>query len=336
MSSKPLVSVVLLTFNSAKYIGRALSSVYSQNYQNIEVIVVDGGSCDETKNIVRSFAGATWLVLPYSDMGMARNHGLDHSNGEFVMFLDSDDIYLEGKIDNQVRALNENKALDFVVSQAYVMTSLDSEIGIKDWTFNKLNIDSFLNGHCYSLATLCIRKQALTRNCRFYEQDAGRYCEDWSFQFRLLLEDLSFDVLSSSLVLVELRNDSHTDWSIQPKMKEVGLRVVESALATIEIEGKSCNSNKQHVLDNYKFKLAISYFANGLLNPGRRTLSEMSNDYLVEKTLLIPASFILPTFLFGACLRYLWSKRQNSSFVWKEMSPKIREWIDKHNKHLNC
>ena len=335
MSGESLVSVILLTFNSSKYIGRALSSVYAQNYQNLEVIVVDAGSCDQTKNIVSSFAGVMWLDLPDSDMGMARNHGLNNSNGEYVMFLDSDDLYLEGKIDNQIKALEENKALDFVVSQAYVMKGYDKKIGIKDWTFDKLNLDSFLYGQCYSLATLCIRKQSLTQNCRFYEHDAGRYCEDWSFQFRLLLEGLTFDVLPCTSVLVELRNDSHTHWNIQPKMKAVGLSVVESAIATIKAQGIKCHSNKQDVIDNYKFKLAISYFANGLLSSGRGTLSLISGNFLAQRAILIPMSFILPTLLFSSCLRYLWSKQQRSTFQWTTMSTSMSEWIDEHNKHLN-
>lgn len=336
MLNDPLVSIILLTFNSARYIGRALSSVYTQNYSNMEVIVVDAGSSDSTKSIVHSFSGTTWLDLPKSDMGMARNYGLDHSNGAFVMFLDSDDIYLEGKLTKQVQALVENKELDFVASQAYVMKNMSGSVGIKDWTFNKLTIDSFLEGQCYSLATLCIRKSALTSNCRFYENDAGRYCEDWSFQFTLLLEGLCFDVMPFCSVLVELRDDSHTDWSIQPKMKSIGLEVVESAFSIIEAdELQHCVSNKQYTLDNYKFKLAMSYFANGFLDLGRSTLGIISNDYKAYKVLPEVASFILPKFLFIYVLRYLWSKRQESSFEWAAMPLSTKEWIDKHNKYLN-
>ena len=87
----PLVSVILLTLNSEKYIARALRSVYSQDYENIEVLVIDAGSSDSTKDIVTSFSGARWLVLPNSDMGMARNFGVRESVGDVIMFLDSDD-----------------------------------------------------------------------------------------------------------------------------------------------------------------------------------------------------------------------------------------------------
>ena len=61
MHKDPLVSVILLTYNSAKYIGRALSSVHMQCYKNIEVIVVDAGSVDSSESIVKSFSGTNGL-----------------------------------------------------------------------------------------------------------------------------------------------------------------------------------------------------------------------------------------------------------------------------------
>lgn len=335
MHKDPLVSVILLTYNSAKYIGRALSSVHMQCYKNIEVIVVDAGSVDSSESIVKSFSGTKWLELPKSDMGMARNFGLDHSNGSYVMFLDSDDIYLEGKISNQVRSLNDDKSLDFVVSPAYVMRSSRDNVGIKSWTTGKIDIGSFFQGQCYSLATLCIRVSALTEKCRFYEQDAGRYCEDWSFQFRLLLDGLRFEVMPLPSVLVELREDSHTDWSCQPKMKSVGLEVVKSALTIIEGSDMDHGISEQSILDNYRLKLAISYFTNGQIIQGRLVIDQISGNLAHYKITLITLSYLIPKFLVISLLRNLWMKRQNSSFEWIVTPVKIKAWLDKHNEHLN-
>lgn len=334
MHKDPLVSIILLTFNSAKYIGRALSSVHMQCYKNIEVIVVDAGSVDSTESIVKSFSGTKWLELPGSDMGMARNFGLDHSNGYYVMFLDSDDIYLEGKISNQVRYLNDNELLDFMVSPAYVMRSSEDNVGIKSWTTRKIDIHGFFQGQCYSLATLCIRAISLTESCRFYEQDAGRYCEDWSFQFRLLLNGLQYEVMPMPSVLVELRNDSHTDWSGQPKMKFVGLEIVKSALTMIECSDMDHGISEQSILDNYRLKLAISCFIDGQISHGRLVIDQISSGLIHYKITLIALSYLIPEFLLISLLRNLWMKRQNSSFEWKVTPVKIRAWLDRHNSHL--
>ena len=118
------------------------------------------------------------------------------------------------------------------------MRTHDQLVGVKDWTYQKLSIDSFLKGHCYSLATLKLRRDRLPEICKFHEGEAGRYCEDWSFQLQLLLENLTYQVLPFCSVLVELRPDSHTDWSSQPKMKRIGRNIVAAAIARLEADKK--------------------------------------------------------------------------------------------------
>jgi len=115
----------------------------------------------------------------------------------------------------------------------------------------------------------------------------------------------------------------------------VGLHVVKSAFSVIkENKIKHCTF-EQDILDKYQFKLAISYFANGMLNQGRTTLSEISNDYKGYKFIITILSFIFPKFLLSYLLRNLWIKRQNSSFKWTVMPPDLKVWVDKHNKYLN-
>ena len=92
MQRDAIVSVIILTFDSELYIKRAVLSVLNQTYNNIEILIVDAGSTDNTKSIALSLSQIVWLDLPESDMGMARNYGVKHSNGDFIMFLDSDDF----------------------------------------------------------------------------------------------------------------------------------------------------------------------------------------------------------------------------------------------------
>jgi len=93
-------SVVIPTYNHAEYIGRALQSVLKQACDDTEIIVVDDGSTDDTRDRVEATAGPiTYLRIPNQGPGAARNHGVRESRGQFILFLDADDALLDGAIE---------------------------------------------------------------------------------------------------------------------------------------------------------------------------------------------------------------------------------------------
>ena len=102
------VSVIIPAFNVAKFIKGAIESVFNQTYKNIEIIVVDDGSTDATREIVNSF-GDKVMHIDQSNQGhaIARNTGLKVSSGRYCAFLDADDYWLPEKVEQQVRILNE-------------------------------------------------------------------------------------------------------------------------------------------------------------------------------------------------------------------------------------
>jgi GT2 family glycosyltransferase len=101
-----LVSVVIPTYNRAYIVGKAIHSILRQTYHHIEVVVVDDGSTDETRQVVESFGEPVrYLYKPNGGVTAARNFGLRHVRGEFVGLLDSDDQWLPWKVEAQVRLL---------------------------------------------------------------------------------------------------------------------------------------------------------------------------------------------------------------------------------------
>jgi glycosyltransferase involved in cell wall biosynthesis len=105
--SEPLVSVVIPTHNRAQLLRRAIASVLSQTHQNLEVIVLDDCSTDETGPMVKAITDSrVRLVTPESRLGSAkaRNMGIDISSGRFVAFIDDDDEWLEQKAERQLAA----------------------------------------------------------------------------------------------------------------------------------------------------------------------------------------------------------------------------------------
>lgn len=120
-TSPPLVSVVIPTHNAAQFIGEAIDSALRQDYPNKEIIVVDDGSTDHTLDIARSYQGKV-SVIAQANQGaaVARNTGLDAAQGEFIAFLDSDDLWLPGKLTAQVNHLLQHPDIDLVFSRWHV------------------------------------------------------------------------------------------------------------------------------------------------------------------------------------------------------------------------
>lgn len=104
--SRPLVSIIIPCFNAAPYVGEAIESALRQTYKPTEVIVVDDGSTDDSLTVIRSFEGRIrWETGPHRGASAARNRGLSLSQGEFIQFLDSDDVLVQNKIEIQVERL---------------------------------------------------------------------------------------------------------------------------------------------------------------------------------------------------------------------------------------
>lgn len=122
--SSPLISVVIPTFNRAYCLGHAINSVLNQTHGNVEVIVVDDGSTDETQELTRSTYAAEPRVrmVRQANAGVssARNHGFALAKGEFISLLDSDDEWYPWKLSVELACLN------FVPDAGMIWTDMDA------------------------------------------------------------------------------------------------------------------------------------------------------------------------------------------------------------------
>jgi glycosyltransferase involved in cell wall biosynthesis len=106
---KPLVTVIIPTYNRGWIVKEAIDSVLDQDFSDFELIVVDDGSEDNTREILGAYADAI-TVLHRSNRGVsaARNRGIAEASGQLIAFLDSDDLWLPGKLKTQVKFFEEN------------------------------------------------------------------------------------------------------------------------------------------------------------------------------------------------------------------------------------
>lgn len=186
----PFVSAVILTHNRKSLVTRAIDSVLSQTYPNMECIVVDDASADGTKELLSARKDIQYIYIPKEESkggNYARNMGIKASKGEYVAFLDDDDCWLPTKIEKQV-ALIEKKGCDLVYCGA------QAEIVYPDGTIvyqDRLPIEEGqgdlsqkIFAHIYVLnCAMMIRKSALLE-CGLFDEKL-RYWQEYELTMRL-------------------------------------------------------------------------------------------------------------------------------------------------------
>lgn len=106
-----LVSIIVPVHNSSKYLNACIDGILNQTYRNVEIIAVENGSVDESLNILKSYGNKIRLeVLTKSGLSLARNKGIEISKGEYVAFVDSDDVIEPDMIEELVKNLESNKS----------------------------------------------------------------------------------------------------------------------------------------------------------------------------------------------------------------------------------
>jgi glycosyltransferase involved in cell wall biosynthesis len=118
-SAEPLLSVVIPSYNRADYIGETIESVLQQTYSNIEVVVIDDGSTDNTAQVVEPFAPRVrYIRQENAERGASRNHGLRLAKGEYIAFLDSDDLWLPDKAERGIHFLRDRPGVGMLCTDA--------------------------------------------------------------------------------------------------------------------------------------------------------------------------------------------------------------------------
>jgi len=128
----PKVSIVMPSFNQVRFIERSILSVLNQDYQNIELIIIDGGSSDGTIDIIKKYQQhvAYWLSEPDHGQSNALNKGFAHASGDILGWLNSDDLYLPNAFRLAVNAFQEHPNKNIVFGD---WLSIDEFDGVLDF-----------------------------------------------------------------------------------------------------------------------------------------------------------------------------------------------------------
>jgi len=129
MNSGPKVSIIIPTYNQSQYLEEAIESVLNQTYKNIEIIIVDDGSTDNTSEVVKSFDNKI-IYIQQKNKGAsgARNTGIKKANGQYIAFLDADDMWLKNKLEKQIEFIQNNPEIGLLGTGCYQMIDMSKMI----------------------------------------------------------------------------------------------------------------------------------------------------------------------------------------------------------------
>lgn len=196
------VSIVIPLYNKARYVRRTLDSIAAQTFSDFEVIVVDDGSTDESAAIVAAYADERFRLVSRSNAGpgAARNTGIAEARGEFIAFLDADDEWLPGYLEESARLLDELGAEVATVSFGYIeypsglsREKMWRERGIRDGVHRvEANTDPSLLVSMLAYMSPCTtmaRARVIRKWKGFYSEDKCLFAEDAFLWLKVLLNE---------------------------------------------------------------------------------------------------------------------------------------------------
>lgn len=258
----PMISVIIPAYNAEKTIKKTIESVFNQTFTNFELIIINDGSTDSTLDVVSNLKDYRIKVFSHANSGpnRTRNRGISQASGEYISFLDADDLWTPDKLEAQLKALQANPE----AAVAYSWTNWIDEAG------------QYLHKGSYSRATGDVYLQLLLLDfigsgsnpliCARALAEVGGFDEtlvagqDWDMWLRLAAR-YQFAVVTSPKVLYR---KSLNSWSSNFARREVGFRqVIEKALAQ---SPESIQRLKKTIIAN-RYKCLVADTLEGV--PGR-------------------------------------------------------------------
>lgn len=183
--TSPLVSVIIPCFNHSRFLGEAIESVQKQNYDNYEIIVVDDGSTDDTRGVAVSFANVKYVYQQNAGLSAARNQGISESKGNFLIFLDADDILYPDAIKCNVNFLQHNPSCAFVSGWhdkvdewLYPVQDQEEQIIVQ-----KNHYEQLLRGNYIGMHAAVMYQRRVFDEFKF--DTSLRACEDYDLYFKI-------------------------------------------------------------------------------------------------------------------------------------------------------
>lgn len=189
MSKTPKVSVIIPSYNATRFVKTTIDSVLAQTFQDFEIVVVDDGSTDNTKEVLQDYGDKIrYLYKENGGVSKARNYGIENAVGKYIAFLDADDVWMPEKLEKQVELLEANEEIGLCyaatqkVDEELNYLSSISANAYKDYTESLLLNLNIVAGSCSSAM---VRRDIISQTDGF-DSKFSTYA-DWEMWLRLSL-----------------------------------------------------------------------------------------------------------------------------------------------------
>jgi glycosyltransferase involved in cell wall biosynthesis len=324
VKNQPLVSIIIPAYNAEKYIERSIDSALRQTYKNIEIIVVDDGSTDKTAEVLKLYNDPR-IVYRYQknqNQSVARNNGIAISKGEYVTFLDTDDIYLPEKVEKSVDFFCQNPSYSIAYCNVLHFFSQNPSkfyrlkyTGYAGDVLERLLKGSFININSIMISRDLFKKNGITFTEKRY------YPEDYELYLRLALLGYRFGYIDSDLVIVEVRSDSITSMNVQVIVKKNTIEMIQRISAQMpertELQKTIANLSK-----SFHRKLAIAHLMHGEKKAFFKALTHLVNPIL-KAPLFFLCVFVMvfPSSVLNRLIPIIWQINRKRHFSVVETLP---------------
>ena len=229
----PEVSIVIPAYNSMQHLSATLDSVFEQTYQDFEVIVINDGSVDDTEKYVLSLKDPRLRLINQTNQGAsaARNNGITHARGEYIAFLDDDDLWHPTKLEKQLRILEESPEVGLVYTWVEFINEQGQSTGKIFQECVEGNVWRELTAHnLVECGSVPLVRKSCFETCGMFDLNIGSFIEDWDMWLRIA-NKYSFGVVKEVLVYYRQRSTSSSkNWQ---EMSKGYALTIEKAFASV-------------------------------------------------------------------------------------------------------
>lgn len=267
----PKVSVIIPTYNRDKFISDTIDSVLNQTFKDFEVIVIDDGSTDNTKSVLKKY-GTRIRVLEQTNLerAVARNNGVKNSSGKYIAFLDSDDLWMKNKLEKQVEILEQNKDIILTYCSCLRVDEEGKKIKIAKRQLQGFsgNVkEHLLLRNCIVSPTPVLRREYFNKTEGFKSQYIPY--EDWEFWIRFSLLG-QFYFINEPLACYRIHSEQSVQLVKAEKIEHVTLSLLNNSF---KLNGESSElKNKSLGLAN--LRLCYWYLLAGQYNMAKEKIQE--------------------------------------------------------------
>ena len=319
-TKQSLVSILVNAYNAERYLEEALDSALAQTYQNFEVVVLDDQSTDRTPEIAKEYAvkdARIRHVRPEKRLGLkeGRNELLRQARGAYFTYLDSDDIYLPAKVEEEVNFLEQHR--DVAAVYCSILYFFDGA----PQTFYRHRYE-FYSGA--DVLPHLLEKMFITNTATMFRRDVydklGGYdpalgmVEDWEYFLRMAYRGYQIAFLDRDLVHYRLRWDNNTNFARQLVIQDSAVKIFENLRGHMA-EADRVRYNIDHWLAKRKETYVVALVASGRGEEARALLKTIAPHVGFGKRAAITLLSFSPAAISHFAIEQAWSMRKKNLFV---------------------